>query len=172
MMVEEGVTENIQDNEGESIAIQDKSDKMVENKKDKEVKLIEEEEAYLIQTQHSSTAACEKEGEVEEMCEEELVDYDEDPAIAEKIEMAKLEKKIESRAHMLMDRAAVNIPIEVPINVGGEETEKVSSTPSTHEEIDWDNVWSNLENHLFQQSPIPKDKKSGPITVRICERNK
>jgi hypothetical protein len=62
MMAEEGVTENIQDNEGESIAIQDNSDKMVENKKDKEVKLIEEEED-LIQTQHSSTAACEKEGE-------------------------------------------------------------------------------------------------------------
>jgi hypothetical protein len=56
-MVEEGVTENIQDNEGESIAIQDKSDKMVENKKVKEVKLIEEEEEYLIQTQHSSSAA-------------------------------------------------------------------------------------------------------------------
>jgi hypothetical protein len=142
---------------------------MVENKNDKEVKLIEEEED-LIQTQHSNTATCEKEGEGEEMCEEELVDYDEDPAIVEKIEMAKLEKKIESRAHMLMDMAAVNIPMEVPVNAGGEETEKVSSTPSTDEEIDWDNVWSNLGKS--STPTIPKDKKSGPITVRRSERNK
>jgi hypothetical protein len=135
LMAENNVTDNTQNNEGGSAAIQDKSDKMKEDKKDKEVKLIEEEED-LIQTQHSSTAACEKDGEGEEMCEEELVDYDEDHAIAEKIEMAKLEKKIESRAHMLLDRAAVNIPMEGSINAGGEETEKVNSTPSTDEEID------------------------------------
>jgi hypothetical protein len=82
--------------------------------------------------------------EGEELCEEELVDYDEDPAIAEKIEMVELEKKVESRAQMLLDKAAVNIPVEVTMNAGREEIEKISSTPSTDEEIDWDNVWSNL----------------------------
>jgi hypothetical protein len=54
--------------------------------------------------------------------------------------MAKLEKKIESRAQMLLDRAAVNIPMEGSVNAGGEETEKVNSTTSTDEEINWDNV--------------------------------
>jgi hypothetical protein len=47
------------------------------------------------------------------MCEEELVDYDEDPAVAEKIEMAELEKKIESRAQTLIEKAAINIPVEI-----------------------------------------------------------
>jgi hypothetical protein len=51
--------------------------------------------------------------EGEEMCEEELVDYDEDPAVAEKIEMAELEKKIESRAQTLIEKAAINIPVEI-----------------------------------------------------------
>jgi hypothetical protein len=64
------------------------------------------------------------------------VDYDEDPAIAEKIEMAELEKKIESRAQTLIEKSAINIPVEIPMNVGGEETEKINSTPSTDEEID------------------------------------
>jgi hypothetical protein len=131
--------------------------------------MIEEEED-LIQTQYSSTAAGEKEGEGEEMCEEELVDYDEDPATAEKLKMATLEKKIESRTQMLLDRAAVNIPLEGSVNVGGEDTEKVNSTPSTNEEIDWDNVWSNLGKSSVPT--IPKDKKSGSVTLRRSERNK
>jgi hypothetical protein len=49
--------------------------------------------------------------EGEELCEEELVDYDEDPAIAEKIEMAELEKKVESRAQMLLDKAVLTFQL-------------------------------------------------------------
>lgn len=52
------------------------------------------------------------------MCEEELVDYDEDPAIAEKLEMAELEKKVENRAKKLMDSAAIIVPAEVPMSEG------------------------------------------------------
>jgi hypothetical protein len=46
-MVEKNVTDNTQNNEGGSVAIQDKSDKMEEDKKDKEVKLIEEEKDII-----------------------------------------------------------------------------------------------------------------------------
>jgi hypothetical protein len=116
-MTEKDEADTTQNNEGKATAIQDEVDKREENRKGKEVNLIEEEEEDLIQTQYSSTAAGEKEGEGEEMCEEEPVDYDEDPTTAEKLEMAKLEKKIESRAQMLLDRAAVNIPLEGSVNV-------------------------------------------------------
>jgi hypothetical protein len=92
------------------------------------------------------------------------VDYDEDPAIVEKIEMAELEKKVESRAQMLLDKAAVKIPVEAAMTGGREEAmtggreeaEKISSTPSTDEEIDWENVWASLDKPTIPT--IPKEK--------------
>jgi hypothetical protein len=87
------------------------------------------------------------------MCEEELVDYDEDPAIAGKIEMAKLEKKIESRAQMLMDRVAVNIPMEVPINVGERKLKKLAQLQVHMKKLTGIMCGLIRENHLFQQSP-------------------
>jgi hypothetical protein len=90
------------------------------------------------------------------VCDEELVDYDEDPAIVEKIEMAELEKKVESRAQMLLDKAAVKIPVEAAMTGGREEAEKISSTPSTDEEIDWENVWASLDKPTIPT--IPKEK--------------
>jgi hypothetical protein len=71
---------------------------------------------------------------------------------------------------MSLEREAVNISLEGSVNVGGEDNEKVNSTPNTDEEIDWDNVWSNLG-----KSSVPtilKDKKSGSVTLRRSERNK
>jgi hypothetical protein len=129
-----------------------------------------EEDDGRVQTQQSSTAAGENKDDGEDMGEEELVDYEEDPAITEKLEVAELEKKIESRAQTLRNKAAINIPIEVPVSVGGEETEKINSTPSTDEEIDWDNVWSNLGKPEIPT--IPKGKKSELTSVRRSERNK
>jgi hypothetical protein len=80
-----------------------------------------EEEGDPLQTQQSNAEIAEKEGDGGEVCEEELVDYDEDPAIVEKIEMAELEKKVESRAQVLLDKAAVKIPVETAMTGGIEE---------------------------------------------------
>jgi hypothetical protein len=166
-MAEEGTMVNNINNETETA--QDKIEMLAGGQVDKGLNLIEEDDDR-VQTQQSSTATCEKGDEGEEMCEEELVDYDEDPVITEKIEMAELEKKIESRAQTLIDKPAINIPVEVPVSVGGEETEKINSSPSTDEEIDWDNVWSNLGKPNIPT--IPKEKKSETTTVRRSERNK
>jgi hypothetical protein len=92
--------------------------------------------------------------------------------------MAELEKKVESRALMLLDKAAVKIPVEAAMTrgieeamMGGrEEAEKISSTPSTDEEIDWENVWASLDKPTIPT--IPKEKQSGMVTVRRSERNK
>jgi hypothetical protein len=96
----------------------------------------------------------------------------------EKIEMAELEKKVESRAQVLLDKAAVKIPAEMAMTGGieeammrgREETEKISSTPSTDEEIDWENVWASLDKPTIPT--ISKEKQSGMVTVRRSERNK
>jgi hypothetical protein len=148
---------------------QSKSNKSVGNTNEEILKSAQEDEDPL-QTQQSINDAADKEGEVEELCEEELVDYDEDPAVAEKIEMAELEKRVESRAQVLLDKAAVKIPIEMAMTEGREEGEKVSSTPSTDEEIDWENVWSNLGKAAIPT--ISKEKQSGVVAVRRSERNK
>jgi virulence-associated protein VagC len=137
MITEEGGTEGFKNNRTEPESNQGKINSINGNKIDEASKTTEEEEDPL-QTQQSNTVAFEREGEGEELCEEELVDYDEDPAIAEKIEIAELEKKVESRAQMLLDKAAVRIPVEVAMAEGRVEVEKVSSTPSIDEEIDWD----------------------------------
>jgi hypothetical protein len=148
---------------------QSKSNKSVGNTNEEILKSAQEDEDPL-QTQQSNTAAADKEGEAEELCEEELVDYDEDPAVAEKMEMAELEKRVESRAQVLLDKAAVKIPIEMTMTEGREEGEKVSSTPSTDEEIDWENVWSNLGKADIPT--ISKERQSGVVAVRRSERNK
>jgi hypothetical protein len=57
---------------------------------------------------------------------------------------------------MLLDKAVVKIPVEMSMTEGREEVEKVSSTPSTDEEIDWENVWSNLGKPAIPT--IPKEK--------------
>jgi hypothetical protein len=48
--------------------------------------------------------------------------------------------------------------------------EKTSSTPSTDEEIDWENVWASLDKPTIPT--ISKEKQSGTVTVRRSERNK
>jgi hypothetical protein len=169
MITEEGGTEVFKNNRTEPESNQGKINKINGNKIDEASKTTEEEEDPL-QTQQSNTAAFEREGEGEELCEEELVDYDENHAIAKKIEMAELEKKVESREQMLLDKAAVRIPVEVAMTEGREEVEKVSSTPSTNEEIDWDNVWSNLGKSSIPT--IPKEEQSGTTAVRRSERNR
>jgi hypothetical protein len=89
--------------------------------KDEGVPKSTEGEVDPLQTQQSNAETAEREGEGGEVCEEELVDYDEDPATAEKIEMAELEKKVESRAQVLLDKAAVKIPVETAMMGGIEE---------------------------------------------------
>jgi hypothetical protein len=121
MMEKEGVMEKLQNNVVELKSNQDKLTNVTDILAGEEGRKTGGEEEP-IQTQQSSTAACEGEGkgkgEGEDMCEEELVDYDEDPAIAEKLEMAELEKKVENRAKKLMDSAAIIVPAEVPMSEG------------------------------------------------------
>jgi hypothetical protein len=169
VIIEEGGTKAYKKMRTEPDSNQSKNNKSVGNKNEEALKSAQEEEDPL-QTQQSNTEAAEREGEGEELCEEELVDYDEDPAIAEKIEMDELEKKVESRAQMLLNKAAVKIPVEMAMTEGREEVEKVSSTPSTDEEIDWENVWSNLGKPAIPT--ILKEKQSGSVGVRRSERNK
>jgi hypothetical protein len=75
----------------------------------KEGGLFTNSEGGLIQTQQSSTSVVD--GDMEDG-EEELVDYDEDPMVAEKLEMAALERRVESRAMKLLEKAAINIQKE------------------------------------------------------------
>jgi hypothetical protein len=150
-------------------------------------------ETEVIQSQLSSTSA----NKTVEAAEEELVDYDEDPLVAEKLEMAALEKKVEGRARKLLEKAAVNIQSDSGVEGNAQEeiatrvTENTSTrgkglfegdgvgkdtitTNSTDddEEIDWDKIQNALDADETVDLTTVKKKKSESMPLRRSERTK
>jgi hypothetical protein len=147
----------------------------------------------MIQSQLSSTSA----NKAVEAAEEELVDYDEDPLVAEKLEMAALEKKVEGRARKLLEKAAVNIQSDSGVEGKAREeiTTRVAEITSTREkgllegdgegkdniatmstdddeEIDWDKIQNALDADETVDLTTVKKKKSETIPLRRSERTK
>jgi hypothetical protein len=161
----------------------------------KEGGLISNSEGGLIQTQQSSTSVVD--GDMKDG-KEELVDDDEDPLVAEKLEMAALEKRVENRAMKLLEKAAINIQKDdMEVEKRGEnnikDTTKVTeegsedymkkrmegkdniiNTDSTEddEEIDWDKVQDALDTNEVVDLTKVKKKKSELTAVRRSERQK
>jgi hypothetical protein len=79
-MAEEGTTVNNINNETDTT--QGKLDMLAGGQADKGLNMIEEDDGR-VQTQQSSTAAGENKDDGEDMGEEELVDYEEDPVLVE-----------------------------------------------------------------------------------------
>jgi hypothetical protein len=161
----------------------------------KEGGLFSNSEGGLIQTQQSSTSVVD--GDMEDG-EEELVDYDEDPMVAEKLEMAVLGMRVESRAMKLLEKVAINIQKEdMEVERRGEDISKdntkvteegseeylkkrmegkdnIINTDSTEddEEIDWDKVQVALDTNEVVDLTKVKKKKSDLTAVRRSERQK
>jgi hypothetical protein len=129
--------------------------------------------------------------------EEELVDYDEDPMVAEKLEMAAIEKRVESRALKLLENEAINIQTDDLeagkgdgnnkreaknlkegaknyVEKGMEGKENTINTNSTEDddEIDWDQVQDALDTNEVVDLTKVKKKKSQQTVLRRSDRTK
>jgi hypothetical protein len=99
-------------------------------------------------TQQSATALNTKEGGV---LEEELLDYDEDPLVAEKLAMAELEKRVEQRANEMVKEVSINIHSEkgVTDEKAGSGSDNTSEG-TEEEEIDWDEIQVALDMMILR----------------------
>jgi hypothetical protein len=104
---------------------------------DKDV-LVEQAENITLTQQSAMEASTEEGGG--ELSEEELIDYDEDPMITEKLEMAEIGKRVEIRIDNLMKESAINIKVEGRDSVEKEESGHTNSSMGAEdeEEIDWE----------------------------------
>jgi hypothetical protein len=147
----------------------------------KEGGVLTNSDAGLIQTQQSSTSVVDEEMEAGE---EDLVDYDEDPMVAEKLEMAAIEKRVESRDLKLLENATINIQTDDVeagkgdgnnkreaknleegaknyVEKGMEGKENTVNTNSTEDddEIDWDQVQDALDtNEVVDLTKVKKEE--------------
>jgi hypothetical protein len=100
-----------------------------------------QEDNTVIQSQQSVVDF--RMGEGGSISDEELIDYDEDPLVAEKLEMREVEKRVEVRATKLLNDSAINIKgSEEEVKGKEEESGEVLLSGSTDddEEIDWDKL--------------------------------
>jgi hypothetical protein len=104
--------------------------------------------------------------------EEELLDYDEDPLVAEKLAMAEIEKRVEQRANKLINDASINIH-----NEKGAAGEKVGSGSNNTSEgtegelIDWDKIQVSLDSNQEIYPEAVTKKKSGGEKLRRSIRH-
>jgi hypothetical protein len=123
---------------------------------------VQEEE---ILTQQSAAALNTEEGGA---VEEQLLDYDEDPLVAEKLAMVELEKKVELRANKLVKESAIIIQNEK--RVSEEKTGDSSESTSQEEEIDWDGVQVALDSNKEIDPKTFTRKKCGEANLRRSAR--
>jgi hypothetical protein len=122
-----------------------------------------------ILTQQSTTAVNIEGGDD---MEEELLDYDEDPLVAEKLAMAEIEKRVEQRATKLINDAAINIHSEK--GAAGEKVGSGSNNTSEGtegEEIDWDKIQVALDSNKEIDPEEVTKKKSGGEKLRRSIRH-
>jgi hypothetical protein len=122
-----------------------------------------------ILTQQSATALNIEEGGV---LEEQLLDYDEDPLVVEKLAMVELEKKVELRANKLVKDVAIIIQSEKGVReekIGNDSD--ITSEGTEEEEIDWDGVQVALDANKEINPRAFTEKKSGDDILRRSARN-
>jgi hypothetical protein len=123
---------------------------------------VQEEE---IHTQQSVAALNTEEGGA---VEEQLLDYDEDPLVAEKLAMVELEKKVELRANKLVKESAITIRNEK--RVSEEKTGDSSENTLEEEEIDWDGVQVALDANKEIDPMTFTRKKCGEANLHRSAR--
>jgi hypothetical protein len=120
---------------------------------------VQEEE---ILTQQSAAALNTEEGGA---VEEQLLDYDEDPLVAEKLAMVELEKKVELRANKLVKESAIIIQNEKRVS---EEKTGDSSENTSEEDIDWDGVQVALDaNKEIDPKTFTRKSVGRPICAGV-----
>jgi hypothetical protein len=131
-----------------------------------------QEEATIIQSQQS--VADIHMGEEGVLSNEELIDYDEDPMVAEKLEMQEVEKRVEVREAKLLNESAINIQGGEEEVMKKEDSGEVLTLGSTDEdeEIDWDKLNKSFGTNEGIALTTEALKKKEAAELRRSARNK